>query len=235
VRAIVCVTSDKCYQDREWVWGHREVDALGGNDPYSASKAGAEIVAQSYSASLLPQEGRIRLATARGGNVVGGGDWSEDRLVPDLVRAGLTGNPLVLRNPQAVRPWQHVLELIRGYCVLGARLLNGDHAADGAWNFGPASGNEVTVNEVVSHFLRSWGAGSRFDIRHEPSPLREAPHLRLDISKARIQLGWSPKLTLEETIGLTVDWYRAYAQNAAAAAAITHEQLASYRAATGFA
>jgi CDP-glucose 4,6-dehydratase len=156
VRAIVCVTSDKCYESRESIWGYRETDALGGNDPYSASKAAAEIVANSYRETLLSQIDRIRVATARGGNVVGGGDWSEDRLIPDLVRAALAGNSLALRNPQAIRPWQHVLELVRGYCILGMRLLSGDRSAEGAWNFGPTHANEVMVMEVVDLFVKSW-------------------------------------------------------------------------------
>jgi CDP-glucose 4,6-dehydratase len=228
VRAIVCVTSDKCYENRDWFWGYRETDPLGGRDPYSASKAAAELVAQSYRESLFFPDKRIGLATARGGNVIGGGDWAEDRVIPDLVRARLAGRPLVLRNPQAVRPWQHVLELIRGYCLLGARLLDGDPSSAGAWNFGPAPENEITVRELVDRCAGLWG-GDGFAVRVEPSSLPESHHLRLDNSKARSVLGWSPRLAIDETAALTVAWYRCHAENPAKAATLLRRQLAAYR------
>lgn len=226
VRAIVCVTSDKCYENDERERPFRETDPLGGKDPYSASKGAAEIVAGSYARALYPLEGRIRMATARGGNVIGGGDWSEDRIVPDIARAVLTKASLVLRNPGAIRPWQHVLELVRGYVQLGTRLLDGDASAEGAWNFGPRRENEITVGDLVARIVAAWGA--KLDVRVEPSPLKEANVLKLDITKAEAELGWSPKLSLDETMRLTAEWYCAYARDRAYATALTRKQLAAY-------
>ena len=225
VKAIVCVTSDKCYDNKEWVWGYRENDPLGGKDPYSASKGAAEIAAGSYMQALMPAE--IRLATARGGNVVGGGDWSEDRLVPDLARAIGEGRPVVLRNPGALRPWQHVLELVRGYLTLGAGLLAGE-ALQGGWNFGPGRESEITVGDLANRFMAAWGDQVAAPIV-EPSPLHEAQTLRLDISKAHALLGWRPALGIDETVRLTADWYRARAASPGAAADLTREQIAAYR------
>lgn len=230
VRAIVCVTTDKCYENKEWVWAYRETDRLGGKDPYSASKAAAEIVASSYQQTLMPD--RLAMATARGGNVVGGGDWSEDRLIPDVVRACRRGSELVLRNPGAIRPWQHVLELVRGYLVLGERLLAGDPAARGAWNFGPSSEGEASVEEVVNGALNHW-SDQRVAVRIEPSPLPEAHFLKLDISKAKSGLGWRPMLDLDSTLRLTMSWYRRYYADPQRAAALMAEQLTEYVALSG--
>jgi CDP-glucose 4,6-dehydratase len=223
VRAVVCVTSDKCYDNREWVWGYRENDPLGGKDPYSASKAAAEIVAGSYAQALLPSN--MSLATARGGNVIGGGDWSEDRLVPDIARAIGEGRPVVLRNPGALRPWQHVLELVRGYLQLGHGLLAGD-ALEGGWNFGPGRESEITVGELATRLMAAWGEGLAPVV--EPSALHEAQTLRLDIAKAHALLGWRPALSIDETVRMTADWYRAHAGSPAAAAELTREQIADY-------
>ena len=229
VRAVVCVTSDKCYENREWVWGYRETDPLGGKDPYSASKAAAELVADSYRATLYRSERRVLLATARGGNVIGGGDWSEDRLVPDLVRAAAARHPLVLRNPSAIRPWQHVLELVRGYCALAARLFAGDASAEGAWNFGPRRENEVAVRDLVDRLVRAGIGGGEVDVRVAPSPMREAHYLKLDSAKAEALLDWHPRLGLAETVAITADWYRRYSDDPTAATALVREQLAGYR------
>lgn len=226
VRAIVCVTSDKCYDNREWVWGYRENDPLGGKDPYSASKAAAEIAAGSYLQALLPAE--IRLATARGGNVIGGGDWSEDRLIPDLARAIGERRRVVLRNPNALRPWQHVLELVRGYLTLGRGLLAGE-ALQGAWNFGPGRENEITVGDLASRFVGAWGNQEAFAPIVEPSPLHEAQTLRLDIAKAHALLGWRPALGVEETVRMTADWYRARAAARSGVGDFTRDQIDSYR------
>jgi CDP-glucose 4,6-dehydratase len=231
VRAIVCVTSDKCYDNREQIWGYREIDALGGRDPYSASKAAAEIVAASYRDALYPLEGRIRLASARAGNVIGGGDWSKDRLVPDLVRALSAGRRPVLRNPNALRPWQHVLEPLCGYLVLGQKLLAGEPVI-GAWNFGPERENEVTVAGLVERFAAAWGVRADFEV--EPATLPEAQTLRLDISKAHALLGWRPLFGVEETVQLTVDWYRQRAEAPEQAADRTRAQIAAYRSALRF-
>lgn len=227
VRAFVCVTSDKCYENREWVWGYRESDPLGGKDPYSASKAAAEIVAASYRQALVP-EGRLQIATARGGNVIGGGDWSPDRLIPDLIRAIAAEEPLVLRNPGAVRPWQHVLELVRGYLMLGDRLLAGGDGAAGAWNFGPARESEVPVGRLVEEALSVWGHG-RTDLQVEPSALAEAGILKLDTAKADAQLGWRPVLGFTDSVRLTMDWYRRHGAGAARAHDLVDEQIRAYR------
>jgi CDP-glucose 4,6-dehydratase len=224
VRAIVCVTSDKCYENREQVWGYRESDPVGGRDPYSASKAAAEIVAGSYRDAVYPVEGRIRLATARAGNVIGGGDWSKDRLVPDIVRAIGANQPIVLRNPEALRPWQHVLEPLRGYLALGHGLLTGA-PVDGPWNFGPGRENEITVVDMVRRFLAAWGSDIAVEI--QPSHLPEAQTLRLESTKAHAELGWRPVLGIAQTIEMTADWYRARADGGPARAAeMTRSQLA---------
>ena len=227
VRALVCVTTDKVYENREWAQGYKETDTLGGQDPYSASKAAAELAASAYARTLLPE--RVRMATARGGNVLGGGDWAPDRIVPDLVRAAAIGQPLTLRNPHAVRPWQHVLELVRAYLVLGARLLDGDDRAAGAWNFGPAGDHEVEVGDLVSALAQRWGDGAP-ELRIEPSPLKEAGRLKLDIAKAEAGLGWRPVLDFGETVALTADWYRAYLADPGSARALVERQLSAYRA-----
>jgi CDP-glucose 4,6-dehydratase len=228
VRAVVCVTSDKCYDNGEWQRGYRETDPLGGRDPYSASKAAAEIVARSYREALYPHGHRIHLATARGGNVIGGGDWSQDRLVPDIVRAIAAGGPLVLRNPAAVRPWQHVLELVSGYCTLGARLLAGDSGAEGAWNFGPRADNVACVRDLVDGLLIEWRPETPIEVQIEASPLQETTFLKLDASKAEAELSWRPRLSFRETIAMTAAWYRGYVADRTAAPALVAEQLDTY-------
>jgi CDP-glucose 4,6-dehydratase len=211
VRAILVVTSDKCYENNEWVWGYRENDPLGGVDPYSASKGCAEIVAHSWRRSLLAREGAPALATARAGNVFGGGDWSRDRLVPDIVRAAARGDVMTIRNPDSVRPWQHVLEPVAGYLLLCQRLLADGQAFSGAWNFGPDPGATTSVRDFVTGFVSAWGDGAP---RVETPPrtahgtLHEAGLLRLDSTKARVGLGWSPQFQLKEAVGATADWYR---------------------------
>lgn len=227
VKAIVCVTTDKVYDNHEWVWGFRENDALGGKDPYSASKACAELVAATYIKTMMPLAGRTRLATARGGNVIGGGDWSRDRIVPDIVRAIENRQSLVLRNPASIRPWQHVLELVRAYLMLGERLLKADDGAVGCWNFGPDRSNEISVGQLVDNFLSAWGDhGINVDIK--PSSLIEAHFLRLDIAKAANLLQWVPLLGLNDTLACTANWYRSF-QNGEAASALVAEQIQLYR------
>jgi CDP-glucose 4,6-dehydratase len=227
VRALVCVTTDKCYENKEWVWGYRESDPLGGKDVYSASKAACEIIAQAYRQSLLPLDGnRLAMATARGGNVIGGGDWSEDRLIPDIVRTMNAGKTLVLRNPKAVRPWQHVLELINGYLTLGHLLLEDPARAEGAWNFGPERGNEVEVGTLARAFGALYSEkGLAIDI--QPSALAEAGLLKLDIAKATSLLPWKPMLDFEQTIALTAGWYRDF-HRGGDAAALVKAQIAGY-------
>lgn len=230
VRAIVCVTSDKCYANNGARRAFREDDPLGGRDPYSASKAAAEIVAACWREALLPlQGGRAALATARGGNVVGGGDWAEDRLVPDIVRFLEAGAPVVLRNPHAVRPWQHVLDLVRGYAVLGRRLLDAPAEAAGAWNFGPAAGGAVSVGDLARRFAAAYGGDARIEV--VPSPLAESDYLALDTTKAEARLGWRPRLDLEATVRLTAEWYRGFHRERRRADALLDAQLSAYEAA----
>lgn len=225
VRAVVCITTDKVYRNNEWAWGYRETDQLGGKDPYSASKACAELVAACYAETMLPLAGSARMATVRGGNVIGGGDWSDDRLVPDIIRAADANTTIVLRNPGSIRPWQHVLELVHAYLHVGERLLAGN-GGEGAWNVGPEQGNEVTVETLVRAFLADMGEADRTVDVH-PSELKEANFLRLDISKARQQLRWNPVLDFPTTVAWTAEWYRRH-RNGEDAATLMEEQIARY-------
>jgi CDP-glucose 4,6-dehydratase len=212
VRAVVVVTSDKCYENQEWLWPYRESDPLGGHDPYSASKGAAEIVTSSFARSFFsggPSSHAAIVASVRAGNVIGGGDWSSDRLVPDIVRAFTTGESVVVRNPQAVRPWQHVLDALQGYLTLAERLCDHGHAYAGAWNFGPADSDARPVSWVVDEMVRRWGPPAAWVDGSGPA-VHEATLLRLDSSKARSRLGWSPKLDLPTALDWTVDWYRAH-------------------------
>lgn len=207
VRSVVIATTDKCYENREWPWPYRETDTLGGHDPYSASKACTEILATSWRSSFAASSERpIALATARAGNVVGGGDWAQDRLVPDAVRAFSNGQPLAVRNPAATRPWQHVLDALCGYLLLAERLhADGNRFAE-AWNFGPDSGAERPVSEVLGALAGLWGDTARWQTDVATGP-HEANRLALDSSKARQRLGWRPRLDFEAAIGLTARWY----------------------------
>ena len=208
VRSVVVVTSDKCYENQEWHWGYRETEPLGGHDPYSASKACAELATAAWRRSFLSVVGRpVGVATARAGNVVGGGDWAGDRIVPDAVRAILSGKPLVVRRPNAVRPWQHVLEPLCGYLTLAERLHAEPERVSSAWNFGPSDEDAVPVNELLDCFFNHWGAGSWRSEADAAGP-HEAGLLRLDCSKARTMLGWHMALGLDQTVALTADWYR---------------------------
>ncbi|WP_316189884.1 CDP-glucose 4,6-dehydratase [Bradyrhizobium sp. SZCCHNS1054] len=208
LRALVVVTTDKCYENKEWIWGYREIDPLGGHDPYSASKAGAELVAASYRRSFFDAPGLPLLATARAGNVLGGGDWSEDRLIPDVVRSIMAAATVEIRSPQATRPWQHVLECLSGYLLLGERLLKGDESCATAWNFGPGHDGNRSVGNVLETMKTSWPAVS-WNVTEQPQP-HEAHLLQLDTSKAHGDLGWRPVWTFEEGIAATTEWYRAW-------------------------
>jgi len=206
VRVVVVITTDKVYHNQEWVYPYRESDALGGHDPYSASKAAAELVTASYRASFLQAQG-VRVASARAGNVIGGGDWSADRLVPDCLRAFAAGQPVRLRFPQAVRPWQHVLEPLAGYLTLAERLWDGPGLESG-WNFGPEE--HATVGEVAQRLGALWGEGARVELEGDVSRPHEAGLLRLDVSRARADLGWRPRWSLEQALRATLDWQRHY-------------------------
>lgn len=206
--AVVVVTSDKCYENTETTRPYAETDRMGGHDPYSASKGCAELVAASFRSSFFPPGGKIRLATARAGNVIGPGDWAEDRIVPDAVRALAAGRPLVVRNPRSVRPWQHVLEPLSGYLRLGQALLeDGDSAAEG-WNFGPDPQETHTVGELAEAFCAAWGGGARWEAAGNPSGPHEAGLLRLDTAKAASRLGWRPAWDFAETVRRTAAGYR---------------------------
>lgn len=211
VRAVVNVTSDKCYENREWLWGYRENDPMGGRDPYSSSKGCAELVAAAYRSSFFERDkDAIALASARAGNVIGGGDWAADRLVPDFVRATLRGSPVQIRNPGAIRPWQHVLEPLYGYLLLAERLWEDGPAHGGGWNFGPAEEDTAAVGMVVSSLAALWGAPARWAAEAGPQP-HEAQLLKLDSSKARSLLDWKPRLGLQAALAWTVDWYKGHA------------------------
>jgi len=206
LRAVVLVTTDKVYANQEWPWGYRESDPLGGIDPYSASKAASELVAASYRQAFYARSGGPLLATARAGNVIGGGDWSSDRLVPDLVRAMAGGEVLEIRSPRATRPWQHVLDCLAGYLRLGQRLLEGDALAAEAWNFGPAACDNRTV-EAVLQLMRSHWPELRWKTSGDAHP-HESTQLHLDSARARHSLGWEPVWGLEAAARETAIWYR---------------------------
>lgn len=215
VRVVVVVTTDKVYLNREWPYPYREDDALGGHDPYSASKAAAELVVASYRAAFLKPAG-VALASARAGNVIGGGDWSEDRLLPDAVRAWQGGRPLVVRRPDARRPWQHVLEPLAAYLVLAQKLWRAPELA-GAYNFGPPSGQAATVREVVARARAAFGRGE-VELRTDGAGPHEATWLALEVAKAHHVLGIRPRWALDASVSRTMDWYRRLALGDAARA-----------------
>jgi len=226
VKAVVCITTDKVYRDQDWVWGYREHDPLGGKDPYSASKACAELVAASYRATLAERGNGVLIANARGGNIIGGGDWSADRIVPDFVRAVATRQPLALRNPSAVRPWQHVMALVHGYLVLASRLLSGDRSAADNWNFGPADDAARTVGDLVEQLAAVWTGP---ETSYSAGGFPETRFLHLDSTKARTQLGWTPPLSFFDTVSLTAEWYRQFSESPEHASQITAQQIERYR------
>jgi CDP-glucose 4,6-dehydratase len=212
LRAVVIVTSDKCYENREWHWPYRENDRLGGHDPYSSSKACAELVANSYRRSFL-RDGAACVATARAGNVIGGGDWAPDRLVPDIVSALATGKTPKVRNPASIRPWQHVLEPLGGYLLLAERLCDHRRDTSESWNFGPPAEAVLPVSAVADAICKAWGGGASWARDELPQP-HEAGVLMLDSSKARARLAWRPRLGHPDAIRWTVDWYKAHASGA---------------------
>jgi CDP-glucose 4,6-dehydratase len=211
LRAVVLVTSDKCYENREWVWGYRETDRLGGADPYASSKAAAELAAAAWTSSFFPRvrhaEHGVALATARAGNIVGGGDWAAERLAPDFFRAILAGERLLLRNPGATRPWQHVLDPLEGYLLLAERLAERGAAFGGSWNFGPDQREVRTVEQVARRLCAAWGDGAAYGVDAGSHP-HESRALTLDSAKARALLGWRPAWGFEEAIAETTAWVR---------------------------
>ncbi len=211
VRAAVLITTDKCYENREWLYGYREVDRLGGRDPYSASKAMAELAISAYRRSFFPKEDfethGVAAASTRAGNVIGGGDWGKDRILTDCIRALMDKRPIQVRSPTSVRPWQFVLEPLSGYILLGARLLMGHCELAEAWNFGPAERQAVSVREVVEMLIKLWGGGSWEDVGSDAAP-HEAGLLRLNWEKAANRLGWRPVYQWREALSETVDWFK---------------------------
>jgi len=222
--AIIVITTDKCYENKEWVWGYRETDSLGGYDPYSASKAGSELVVASYRRSFFDQPSSPLLATARAGNVMGGGDWSLDRLIPDLLRSRSANISLEIRSPHATRPWQHVLECLSGYLLLGQQLLSRNPVYADAWNFGPDHSGNRSVNDVLGTMKTYWSE-LEWHYNSEQSHPHEATLLHLDSSKARQMLAWKPVWSFEEGVAATTSWYEAWLTQHSV---ITQHQLDQY-------
>ncbi|MDH2132125.1 CDP-glucose 4,6-dehydratase [Sphingobium yanoikuyae] len=230
LKAVIVVTSDKCYENHDWSWPYRENDRLGGTDPYSASKACTELVAQCYRRSWFSDPDGPMLATVRAGNVIGGGDWAEDRLIPDIIRAAAAQNPMIIRNPLSIRPWQHVLEPLSGYLLVAEQMLaRTSAAAEAAWNFGPSDNDAVTVEQLARALIAS---APELDLPIRFSADSNAPHeartLRLDSSMAANVLGWRACLSMASTIRLTADWYTHYLRGEADMAAFSCAQLAAY-------
>lgn len=229
---VVNVTSDKCYENREWLWGYRESEPMGGRDPYSNSKGCAELVTSAYRESYFPpasfERHGVALASVRAGNAIAGGDWTSDQLIPDLVRAFLAGRPCLIRNPSAIRPWQFVLEPLHGYLVVAERLAEDANAFASAWNFGPQETDAKPVAWIADELARLWGNGAcwRQDAGAHP---REAHFLKLDASKARACLDWRPVLPLRQSLGWIIEWYRAF-QAGSDLSSLTRAQIARYEA-----
>lgn len=208
VKTVIIITSDKCYENNEWIWGYRENDPMGGYDPYSSSKGCVELVTSAYTKSFFSNEDSdVAVASVRAGNVIGGGDWAEDRLITDCISYLKKDKAIEIRSPEAIRPWQHVLEPLRGYLLLASKLYQKPDKYTGAWNFGPDEASIVTVGELVNKLVNRWGSGEWIDTSNNNEP-HEAKILKLDISKARHHLNWEPKLKFDQTIDLVVDWYQ---------------------------
>ncbi|MFH2133394.1 MAG: CDP-glucose 4,6-dehydratase [bacterium] len=230
VKAVVIITTDKCYANQEWIWGYRENEPMGGYDPYSSSKACAELVVDGYRQSFFHPDDYsahgVAVASARAGNVIGGGDWSADRLIPDCIRAVLDRKEIILRNPSAVRPWQHVLEPLNGYLLLAQKLVESGCRYAGAYNFGPVDGDCAAVVEVVKMLCDSWGGDATYRVQNDSGP-HEANILKLDCSKARHELNWVPRWRLEKAIDLVVEWSKAY-QKQADIMAVCQNQISTF-------
>lgn len=211
VKAVVVVTTDKCYENKEWLWGYREDEPMGGHDPYSNSKGCAELVTSAYRRSFFQEKG-IALASARAGNVIGGGDWATDRLVPDILRAFEQNQPVIIRNPHATRPWQHVLEPLSGYLTLAERLYSDGLTFAEGWNFGPKEDDARPVQWIVEHMVRSWGNDASWKQDGGVHP-HEANYLKLDISKAQARLGWQPQWSLAAALAHITTWHQAWLVN----------------------
>jgi CDP-glucose 4,6-dehydratase len=227
---VVNITSDKCYENKEWSWGYRENDPLGGHDPYSNSKACAELVTSAFCESYFNADtsGRITtaVASARAGNVIGGGDWTSDQLIPDLMRSFLDGKPCLIRSPSAIRPWQFVLEPLRGYLMLAERLAENPARFASAWNFGPAEADAQPVSWIADRLALSWGGNAAWRSDEAQHP-REAHYLKLDVSKAKAGLGWEPVLPLNKSLDWIIEWYRTF-QAGGNLEQLTRKQIEKY-------
>lgn len=216
IRVFINVTTDKCYENKEWAWGYREVDTLGGHDPYSNSKACSELVTASYRQSFFhlgESPDVVGIATARAGNVIGGGDWTGGRLIPDLIQSLLKGEAIHLRHPYAIRPWQHVLESVCGYLLLAEKLWADPRGYSSGWNFGPHTEDAKTVEWIAARLCEKWGAQASYQLA-PASSFHEATYLKLDCSKAITKLGWRPRWSLEQALDAIIEWTRAYEQSA---------------------
>jgi len=208
VRVVLNITSDKCYENKEWIWAYRENEPMGGHDPYSSSKGCAELVAEAYRKSYFSESSdSCVVASARAGNVIGGGDWAMDRLIPDIIRAFMQSSTVVIRSPDAIRPWQHVLEPLSGYLTLVEKLWEHGQDFAGGWNFGPSEQGAMPVQWVVARMIEAWGEGASYELDAQPQ-VHEANYLRLDSSKARSLLGWSPRLDLSQALQWLTEWYK---------------------------
>ncbi len=235
VRAVVNVTSDKCYENREWNWGYRENESMGGYDPYSSSKGCAELITAAYRSSYFNpanySEHGVAIASGRAGNVIGGGDWAQDRLIPDILRAIDNGQPVNIRSPHAIRPWQHVLEPLSGYLALVEKLYNDGSAFAESWNFGPVDEDAKPVQWVVEELIRCWGEGANWQLDENPQP-HEAHYLKLDCSKAKARLGWKPRWSLSTALESVVEWHKSMLEHADMRAS-TLLQIARYETSRG--
>ncbi len=228
LQAIAIITSDKCYENQEWHWAYRESEPMGGHDPYSASKGCAELITSSMRRSFFGGSDTAWVGSARAGNVIGGGDWSPDRLIPDIIKAFTAGEEVVIRMPEAVRPWQHVLEPVSGYMVLAERLATGTGGEAQGWNFAPYETDVKPVRWIVEEMVARWGDAARFRIERDDGP-HEATLLTLDCSKARAELGWQPRLRLDQAIEWVIDWHRSHLDGNDIRA-VSLEQIAAYEA-----
>ena len=226
VKAVVCITTDKCYENREWVWGYRENEAMGGYDPYSSSKGCSELVISAYRNSYFSSGEGPAVASVRAGNVIGGGDWAEDRLIPDIVRAMMKNEGVIIRAPKSIRPWQHVLEPLSGYMLLAERLWDEKNSYADAWNFGPNDEDAKPVEWIVERLTQSWGEGAHWELDKDVNP-HEAQYLKLDISKVKSLLGYEPRLDLGTTLEWVTQWYKAY-HNGDDMRQVTQQQIVQF-------
>ncbi len=233
LKAIVCVTSDKCYDNKEWLWKYRETDSLGGWDPYSASKGCAEIIIASYRNSFFNRDNYekhgVAVGSVRAGNVIGGGDWGQDRLIPDIMRAFSENERVVIRNPYSIRPWQYILDLLSGYLILAERLYEDGKNYMEAWNFGPNENEEITVRDMVQLICKMWGNDAQWELdKSNVDYPHEAFTLKLDSSKSRTRLGWAPKLSLDSSLKCVVEWYREFYSGVTSMREATEKQISNF-------